>query len=88
MANKPFVHPYIPNSVPEVRQEMMDFIGIKDTEEIYAWIPEKLRFRRRLDLPEPIRSEAEMRSHLERILNKNVTCKEYLSFLGGGCWQH
>ena len=29
MANKPFVHPYIPNSVPEVRQEMMDFIGIK-----------------------------------------------------------
>ena len=42
MANKPFVHPYIPNSVPEVRQEMMDFIGIKDTEEIYAWIPEKI----------------------------------------------
>ncbi|MDD4200167.1 MAG: aminomethyl-transferring glycine dehydrogenase subunit GcvPA, partial [Eubacteriales bacterium] len=88
MTRKPFIHPYIPNSVPEIRQEMMNFIGIKDTEEIYGEIPEELRFRRDLDLPEPIRSEAELRRHLEKLLDKNTSCKEYLSFLGGGCWQH
>lgn len=88
MEKKSFVHPYIPNSVPEVREKMMEAIGITDIEELYCEIPEELRFRGRFDMPEAIRSECEVRQHVERILNKNTTCKEYLSFLGGGCWQH
>ncbi|MDD6540478.1 MAG: aminomethyl-transferring glycine dehydrogenase subunit GcvPA [Firmicutes bacterium] len=88
MAKRPLVHPYIPNSVPEVRKEMMDFIGIKDIEEIYAVIPEKLRFREKLDVPEAFGSEAELKAHVEKMLGKNVTCKEYTSYLGGGCWNH
>jgi glycine dehydrogenase subunit 1 len=33
-------------------------------------------------------SEYQLRRHLEEILAKNTTCKDYLNFLGGGCWQH
>jgi glycine dehydrogenase subunit 1 len=83
-----FIHPYIPNSVPELRQAMLEQIGIRGPEEIYAEIPAALRLKRPLDLPEPIPGEMELKRHVEAILRKNITCQEYLSFLGGGCWQH
>ncbi len=86
--NKDFVHPYIPNSVPKVKAEMLREIGIKEIEELYADIPEHLRFHRDLNLPEPFVSEYELKNHVEGILAKNQSCEENVSFLGGGCWQH
>ena len=88
MTTKPFVHPYIPNSVPEIRDEMMKAVGVTDLEQLYSEIPESIRFKRDLDLPAPIRSESELRRHLEKLLDQNTTCKEFTSYLGGGCWQH
>lgn len=85
---KPFVHPYIPNSVPEVKKEMLEEIGVKDTEELYSEIPDDLRFKGKMDLPEPLLSEYDLARHMEGILEKNKSCKEYLNFLGAGCWQH
>ena len=86
--DKPFVHPYIPNSAPEIKEHMLKEIGITDVEEIYQEIPESLRFKGKLNLPEPYTSEYELKRHVKNILSKNKTCEEYLSFLGGGCWQH
>ncbi len=89
MSNKKyFVHPYIPNSVPEVKAKMLEEIGVKDIEEFYKEIPENLRFKGVMDLPTPISSEYALKRHVDQILSKNTTCQEYLSFLGGGCWQH
>lgn len=88
MKETAFVHPYIPNSVPKTRDEMMKFIGISNLDELHSEIPEHLRFHGKMNIPEPIMSEYELRRHLEEILAHNITCKEYLSFLGGGCWQH
>jgi glycine dehydrogenase subunit 1 len=85
---KPFIHPYIPNSAPEIKEQVLKKIGIKDMEEIYREIPEQLRFRKRLNLPDPYLSEYGLRRHVKTILSKNKTCEEYLNFLGGGCWQH
>ncbi|MBN2551180.1 MAG: aminomethyl-transferring glycine dehydrogenase subunit GcvPA [Spirochaetales bacterium] len=85
---RPFVHPYIPNSVPEIREAMLKELGIPGPEAIYAEIPERLRLERPLDLPDPIPGEMELKRHVEAILARNTTCEEYLSFLGGGCWQH
>ena len=82
---KSIVHPYIPNSVPEVKAKMLEEIGVKDIEELYESIPESLRLKRRLNLPKPLLSENALRSHIEKILSKNTTCKENVSFLGGGC---
>ena len=40
---KSFVHPYMPNSVPEIRQQQLDELGVKDVKEIYgSIIPEEL----------------------------------------------
>lgn len=83
-----FVHPYIPNSVPEIKNEMMKEVGVEDLEELYCEIPDQLRFKGKLNLPEAIPSEYELKRHLDEILDKNTTCNDYLNFLGSGCWQH
>lgn len=81
-------HPYIPNTVSRVRAQMLAEIGAADTEELYAAIPERLRYPGLLDLPAPLPSEYALRRHVEGLLDRNRSCREALSFLGGGCWQH
>lgn len=88
MKREAFVHPYIPNTVESVRKEMLRTIGVESVEELYQDIPETVRYKQRLELPEPILSECELKRHVERILAKNRTCTENLSFLGAGCYQH
>jgi glycine dehydrogenase subunit 1 len=85
---KCFIHPYIPNTVPEVKEKMLEEIGVKDVYELYEDIPKELRLKRKLNLPEPFLSELELKRHIEKILIKNKSCEEYISFLGGGCAQH
>jgi len=82
------VHPYIPNSVPEVRAAMLDAVGAGSTDDFYADIPESIRLRRPLDLPAPIRSEAELVRHVEALLARNTSTRDAISFLGAGCYQH
>ncbi len=82
------VHPYVPNSVPEIKTKMLEEIGVKSIDELYADIPEGLRFKKELNLPEPLSSEYALKRHVEEILSKNQTCRDNISFLGGGCWQH
>ena len=88
MSNDPIVYPYIPNSVPEIKRKMLQEIGAGSIEDLYAEIPSHLRFKGRLNLPEPIRDEASIKRHVERLLQKNRNCTEYLSFLGAGCARH
>lgn len=83
-----FIHPYIPNSVPEIKAEMLKSIGVEDVETLYQEIPDRLRFKRKLNLPEPFLAEQDLKKHVKSIISKNKTCEENLNFLGGGCWQH
>jgi len=85
---KPFIHPYIPNSVPAIKAEMLKSIGVEDVETLFQEIPERLRFKRKLNLPKPFLAENELKKHVKSVLSKNRTCEENLNFLGGGCWQH
>ena len=81
-------HPYIPNSAASNKKKMMEELGIRDIDELYQDIPERLRFRGKLNIPESISSEQELKKHVTEILNSNISCEENLSFLGGGCAQH
>ena len=81
------VHPYIPNMVPEVKQKMLDEIGVHSINELYSCIPEKLRFKGTMNIPKAL-NELELRRHIEGLLNKNLSTNDYLNFLGAGCWQH
>jgi len=80
-------HPYIPNSQPEIKHEMMKEIGIKSIDELYADIPAKYRLRKPLNLPEGM-SEFEVKKHVETLLSKGKTCNDMPVFLGAGCWPH
>ena len=82
------VYPYIPNSVPAVKAEMLRAVGAESVDEFYEDVPEALRLREPLDLPPPLRSEYELKRHVEGLLARNTTCGESLSFLGAGCYQH
>jgi glycine dehydrogenase subunit 1 len=85
---KPIVYPYIPNSVPAIREEMLRAVGAESVEAFYEDVPEHLRLREAMDLPEPLLSEAALKRHVEGMLARNGTAGEYLSFLGAGCYQH
>jgi len=85
---KQIVYPYIPNSVSKVKKQMLKEVGAKSMEDFFEDIPEKLRLKKNMNLPNPLLSEYSLRRHIEGILSKNKTCQEYLNFLGAGCWQH
>jgi glycine dehydrogenase subunit 1 len=81
-------HPYMANSVPALKQQMLDYIGVKNVEQLFEQIPAAHRLKRPLELPPALSSESELRRHLTGLLAKNVSCEENLNFLGAGCWQH
>jgi glycine dehydrogenase subunit 1 len=85
---KQIVYPYIPNSVPATKDAMLKATGAKSVEEFYADIPDSIRLKRKLNLPEPFLSEASLVRHVEGLLGKNQSTREVLSFLGAGCAQH
>ncbi len=74
MATTPYSHPYIPNSLDRVKREMLRYIGVESIEELYASIPEDLRFKGKMNLPEPLLSEYELVRHIQGILSKNKSC--------------
>ncbi len=88
MDREKVVHPYIPNSVPRVQQEMLAEIGAKSIDELYELIPDDLLYKRKLDIPDGYKDEYSLRRHMNEILAKNVPTSERLSFLGGGCSPH
>ncbi|MEA4961206.1 aminomethyl-transferring glycine dehydrogenase subunit GcvPA [Lutispora sp.] len=81
-------HPYIPNSVPEVQQEMLREIGLNSLEELHEEVPQELKLTKNMNLPKAFKSEYELRRHVEGLLKKNKNCKDNINFLGAGCWQH
>jgi glycine dehydrogenase subunit 1 len=82
------VHPYIPNSEPGVRAEMLAATGASDVADFYAAIPAALRVDGLLDLPEPFTAEADLVRHVEGLLGRNTSTREAVSFLGAGCYRH
>lgn len=81
-------HPYIPNSSPITRAEMLATIGVAEAGDLYDGIPSQLKLNRPLNLPPALTSERDLRRHVQGLLNQNTHCGEVLSFLGGGVWQH
>lgn len=81
-------HPYIPNSNRRVQEQMLKEIGLSSMDDLHKEIPEELRFKGKMNIPEPYKSEYELSRGVKRTLAKNKTTSENISFLGGGCWEH
>ena len=79
-------HRYIPMTETD-KKEMLDTIGISSTDDLFADIPEKVRFQGELDV-KPAKDEHELTKELTQLAAKNVHTKSHVSFLGAGVYDH
>src|SRR5437588_7301934 len=77
---------YIPNT-PEDQQAMLETLGLHSLEELLAPVPENLRLRRPLNLPQAL-SEPDLKRLLSGIAAKNKNLDGVISFLGAGTYDH
>ncbi len=78
--------PFIPNTEEEKRSMLKD-IGVDKFEELLVNIPENVRLKGSLKLPEPL-SEFEVTKALAALADKNRNLIDTISFLGGGAYDH
>jgi glycine dehydrogenase subunit 1 len=68
------------------KKEMLARVGVSCVEELLAAIPREVKLKKKLNIPSAL-SEVELVRHFERIARQNG-CSEFLSFLGGGAYDH
>lgn len=74
---------FFPQTKEEIEQ-MLKQAGMNSLDDLYADVPEQIRFRDEYDLPEPM-SETEIRSLFEKLGEKN---RRLTVFAGAGCYDH
>jgi len=79
-------HRFIPMT-DEDKQAMLDTIGIKSTDELFADIPEKVRFKGELNVKKA-KNEFELKKEMLQLANRNANFLTHTSFLGAGVYEH
>jgi glycine dehydrogenase subunit 1 len=69
------------------RKAMLNTIGVNHVDELFADIPEAIRFKGKLDIPEAM-SEPELVRHMRRLAGQNLDFGRVVSFLGAGMYEH
>ncbi|SEN36564.1 aminomethyl-transferring glycine dehydrogenase subunit GcvPA [Lihuaxuella thermophila] len=77
---------YLPMTEQD-RKEMLSTIGVESIEDLFSEIPESVRFKGRLNIPEPMPEPVLIR-HMNRLAGKNASFDQYTSFLGAGVYEH
>lgn len=88
MTNLPRAHPFMPNSAPALKADLLAELGVGSAEELFGQIPPSHRFGGDLMQPPALSSEVALARHMNGLLAANVPATTILSFLGGGCWHH
>ncbi|MBI5886125.1 MAG: aminomethyl-transferring glycine dehydrogenase subunit GcvPA [Deltaproteobacteria bacterium] len=78
--------PYIPHSDKDIA-DILKTVGAASTEEFLKYLPEELRLKGKLNLPDGL-SEQELSAELRSIAARNSTVNGYASFLGAGAYNH
>lgn len=78
--------PYLPNTEAD-RRAMLAELGLSSIDELFADIPEEVRFRGSMKLPAAM-SEPELINHMKRLARRNADASEWTLFLGGGAYDH
>ncbi len=76
---------YVPHSEAD-RQAMLQTIGVKSIDELFAVVPEQVRYPA-LKLPAPM-SEQEILRELQQMSERNRDLQHNLCFLGAGAYNH
>jgi glycine dehydrogenase subunit 1 len=78
--------PFIINTERE-REEMLRAVGVNSFDDLITDIPEEIRLKRVLDIF-PASDELQVRKLLEGLASANRSTSEYVSYLGGGAYDH
>ncbi|HEY2881544.1 MAG TPA: aminomethyl-transferring glycine dehydrogenase subunit GcvPA [Pirellulales bacterium] len=74
-------------NTPDDQRAMLEAIGVKSIDELFAQIPAEFRLNRPLNIP-PVLSEMELAAHVGELAARNVACGQKACFLGGGSYDH
>jgi glycine dehydrogenase subunit 1 len=77
---------FIPHSEEEIR-EMLSYLSVRNLDELFLTIPNDLKFEIKEEKIEVLK-ESEIRKELKKIAKENKNLNEYISFLGGGIYDH
>lgn len=77
---------YIPNTNADCA-EMLQAIGVRTVEDLFADIPAAVRLKRPLKVPSAM-AESELSRHMRSLAAKNADADRYSVFLGAGCYNH
>ena len=80
-------HPFLPNLEDETIERMLKQVKASSIADLFSDIPEGLRLKRKLAIPDG-QGEAMVRRELHARLGKNKTPPDQLCFLGGGVYPH
>ena len=80
-------HPFLPNLDDETIGRMLKQVKAASVGELFSDIPEPLRLKRKLAIPDG-QGEAMVRRELYERLGRNKTPPDSVCFLGGGVWPH
>lgn len=79
-------HRYLPMTEQD-QQEMLNVIGVSSVDELFADIPESVRFKGSLNI-KPAKSESALLKELAQLSKQNANSDDYTSFLGAGVYDH
>jgi glycine dehydrogenase subunit 1 len=77
---------YIPNT-EEQKKEMLKDIGVSSFEDLIESVPQNLRLKGKLNIPETI-SESELEDKIYRIAKKNADFYSMKTLIGAGSYRH
>jgi glycine cleavage system P protein (glycine dehydrogenase) subunit 1 len=77
---------YVPNTADE-QQEMLRAVGASSIEDLLTPIPEAVRLKRPLNLPESL-AEPDLKRLMLGMAEQNADLDHYVSFLGAGTYDH
>ena len=77
------MHPYIPHTPDDIRQ-MLDAVGMKSLDDLYADVPQDFIYKGEYDLPDAM-SEEDVRRHFEALAARNA---RMVCFAGQGWYDH
>ena len=77
---------YLPDTEEDIKK-MLQAIGAESIEELFHDIPEKIRLKEELDIPDPL-SEYALIKQMQQMAAKNSTANDLPIFLGAGTYDH
>ncbi|MEW6348707.1 MAG: aminomethyl-transferring glycine dehydrogenase subunit GcvPA [Thermodesulfobacteriota bacterium] len=77
---------YLPHTDDEIR-EMLEVVGNRDLDELFAGVPEGCRRKEALRLPGPL-TEWELNEHMAALAREPAVSPDYQVYLGAGSYEH